>query len=64
MSVNLPLVVVLGLLVWGAVKFLGVRVWLVVVIALFGFYLADTILAPAIDNGTRTGVETVNGNHD
>ncbi|SES23091.1 hypothetical protein SAMN05421870_1151, partial [Streptomyces qinglanensis] len=39
-------------------------VWLVVVIALFGFYLADTFLAPAIENGTRTGVETVNGTHD
>ncbi|MFG7944868.1 hypothetical protein [Streptomyces cacaoi] len=64
MSVNLPLVVVLGLIVWGAVKCLGVRVWLVVVIALFGFYLTDTFIAPAIDNGTRNGVETVNGTHD
>lgn len=64
MTVNLPVVVVLGLVAWFAVKFLGVRVWLVVVIALFGFYLADTFLAPAIDSGTRTGVEVVNGNHD
>ena len=61
MTVSLPLVVVLGLIAWGAVKFLGVRIWLVVVIALFGFYLADTFLAPAIDTGTRTGVEIVNG---
>ena len=64
MNVSLPLVVVLGLITWGAVKFLGVRVWLVVVIALFGFYLADTFLAPAIDNGTRDGVDVVNGTHD
>ncbi|MFC4495814.1 hypothetical protein DB35_22345 [Streptomyces abyssalis] len=64
MNVTLPLVVVLGLITWGAVKFLGVRVWLVVVIALFGFYLADTFLAPAIDNGTRDGVDVVNGTHD
>ncbi|WP_016909115.1 hypothetical protein [Streptomyces xiaopingdaonensis] len=64
MTVNLPLVVVLGLITWGAVKFLGVRVWLVVVIALFGFYLADTFLAPAIDSGARNGVGVVNGNHD
>ncbi|MCR8574025.1 hypothetical protein [Streptomyces sp. Isolate_219] len=62
MTVNLPLVVVLGLIAWGAVKFLGVRIWIVVVIALFGFYLADTFLAPAIDSGTRSGVEIVNGN--
>ncbi|MEU2080398.1 hypothetical protein ABZ569_00675 [Streptomyces albus] len=65
MTVSLPLVVVLGLIAWGAVKFLGVRVWLVVVIALFGFYLADTFVAPAIVSGTRTGVDAVNGTtHD
>ncbi|MDC7339209.1 hypothetical protein [Streptomyces lydicus] len=63
MPVNLPLVVVLGLIAWGAVKFLGVRIWIVVVIALFGFYLAGTFLAPAIDSGTRSGVEIVNGTH-
>jgi hypothetical protein len=63
-TVSLPLVVVLGLVAWGAVKFLGVRVWLVVVIALFGFYLADTFMAPAIDSGTRTGVDVVNGTND
>ncbi|MFJ9470107.1 hypothetical protein [Streptomyces caniferus] len=62
MTVNLPLVVVLGLIAWGAVKFLGVRLWIVIVIALFGFYLADTFLAPAIDSSTRSGVEIVNGN--
>lgn len=64
MTVSLPLVVVLGLIVWGAVKFLGVRLWVVIVVALFGFYLADTFLAPAIDSGTRTGVDIVNGTHD
>lgn len=64
MTVSLPLVLVLGLVIWGAVKFLGVRLWLVVVIGLFGFYLADTFLAPSIDSGTRTGVGVVNGTHD
>ena len=64
MTVSLPLVVVLGLIVWGAVKFLGVRLWVVIVVALFGFYLADTFVAPAIDSGTRTGVDIVNGTHD
>ncbi|MFI7095177.1 hypothetical protein [Streptomyces lydicus] len=63
MTVSLPLVVILGLIAWGAVKFLGVRIWIVVVIALFGFYLAGTFLAPAIDSGTRSGVEIVNGTH-
>ncbi|WP_127356050.1 hypothetical protein [Actinacidiphila soli] len=64
MTVSLPLVVVLGLVAWLAIKFLGVRMWVAVVIALFGFYLADTFLAPAIDSGTRTGVDIVNGTHN
>ena len=63
MTVSLPLVVVLGLIAWGAVKFLGVRIWVVVVIALFGFYLSHTFLAPAIDSGTRSGVDVINGSH-
>ncbi|MDT0341917.1 hypothetical protein [Streptomyces litchfieldiae] len=64
MNVSLPLVVILGLIAWGAVRFLGVRPWLVVVIGLFGFYLADTIAAPVIDSGTRSGVEIINDQHD
>ncbi|PJE97189.1 hypothetical protein CUT44_13915 [Streptomyces carminius] len=61
MTVSLPLVLVLGVIAWAAIKFLGIRLWVVVVIALFGFYLSQTFLAPAIDTGTRTGVEVVNG---
>ncbi|WP_416970458.1 hypothetical protein [Streptomyces sp. 4F14] len=63
MTVSLPLVVVLGFFAWGAVKFLGVRVWIVVLIALFGFWLSRTFLAPAIESGTRTGVTVINGSH-
>ncbi|GLF95984.1 hypothetical protein ABT354_05870 [Streptomyces sp. NPDC000594] len=64
MNVNLPLVFVLGLFAWGAVKFLGVRTWVVVVIALFGFWLSDTFLAPAIRSGTESGVSVINDPHD
>ncbi|MEV8316243.1 hypothetical protein AB0Q95_18925 [Streptomyces sp. NPDC059900] len=64
MTVSLPLVLVLGLIAWGAVKFLGVRTWIVVVIALFGFLLSRTFMAPAIESGTRSGVGVVNGSHD
>ncbi|CAL9489820.1 hypothetical protein [Streptomyces sp. enrichment culture] len=64
MTVSLPLVVLLGLFAWGAVKFLGVRTWIVVLIALFGFWLSDTFLAPAIESGTRSGVDIVNGSHN
>lgn len=64
MTVSLPLVVLLGFFAWGAVKFLGVRAWIVVLIALFGFWLSDTFLAPAIESGTHSGVDIVNGSHD
>ncbi|MGW3202671.1 hypothetical protein [Streptomyces sp. NPDC001135] len=64
MTVSLPLVLVLGFFVWGAVKFLGVRPWIVVLIALFGFWLSHTFLASGIESGTRSGVSVVNGTHD
>lgn len=63
MNLNLPLVVVLGFFAWAAVKFLGVRVWIVVLITLFGFWLSRTFLAPAIESGTRSGVTVINGQH-
>ncbi|MEC3996039.1 hypothetical protein VSR01_21965 [Actinacidiphila sp. DG2A-62] len=63
MTVSLPLVVVLGIIAWAAIKFLGIRLWVAVVIALFGFYLAHTFLAPAVDTTTRDGVQIVNGKH-
>ena len=64
MTVSLPLVFVLGLIAWGAIKFLGVRTWVVVVVALFGFLLSQTFMAPAIDSGTRSGVDVINRSHD
>ncbi|MFD0304746.1 hypothetical protein [Streptomyces sp. NPDC127119] len=64
MTVSLPLVAVLGFFAWGAVKFLGVRIWIVVLIALFGFWLSDTFMAPAIESGTRSGVDVINGSHN
>ncbi|MFD8741070.1 hypothetical protein ACFV06_40065 [Streptomyces sp. NPDC059618] len=63
MTVSLPLVVVLGFFAWAAIKYLGVRVWIVVLITLFGFWLSRTFLAPAIESGTRSGVTVINGRH-
>jgi hypothetical protein len=60
-TVSLPLVFVLGVIAWAAIKFLGVRMWVAVVIALFGFWLSHTFLAPSIETGTRTGVGVVDG---
>ncbi|KKD05531.1 hypothetical protein OG866_22940 [Streptomyces sp. NBC_00663] len=64
MTVSLPLVFILGFFAWGAVKFLGVRTWVVVLIALFGFLLSRTFMAPAVESGTRSGVDIINGSHD
>ncbi|MFJ6902514.1 hypothetical protein [Streptomyces hokutonensis] len=61
MTVSLPLVFVLGVIAWAAIKFLGIRLWVAVVIALFGFWLSHTFLAPGIETGTRSGVGVVNG---
>ncbi|MFF5674328.1 hypothetical protein ACFY8S_30150 [Streptomyces hygroscopicus] len=49
MTVSLPLVLVLGAIAWIAIKFMGVRLWVAVVIALFGFWLAHTGLAPFVE---------------
>ncbi|MEV0090495.1 hypothetical protein [Streptomyces sp. NPDC050738] len=60
MTISLPFVLVLALIAWAAVKYLHVRGWLVVVLLLLGFYLQGTFLAPAIDSGTRSGVDVIN----
>jgi hypothetical protein len=63
MSLHLPLVVVLGIAVWLLIKFLRLRLWIVAVVLLFGFYLAHTFLAPSIDATTKAGVGVVNDHH-
>lgn len=63
MTVNLPLVLLLGIAAWLAVKFLRIRPWAVLALVLFGFFLAHTFLAPAINSGTQTGVQIVNTHH-
>ncbi|ATL83953.1 hypothetical protein DNK48_24560 [Streptomyces malaysiensis subsp. malaysiensis] len=64
MTVSLPLVLVLGAVAWVAIKFMGVRLWVAVVIALFGFWLAHTGVAPSVESGTRSGVDSVNHKHN
>ncbi|NBM16720.1 hypothetical protein [Streptomyces sp. GC420] len=60
MTVNLPLVLVLAALAWLAVRFLGVRVWVVVALVLLGFLLSGTVLAPVLTALTELGVGAVN----
>ncbi|WP_406732190.1 hypothetical protein [Streptomyces sp. NBC_01794] len=61
MTVELPLVLVVAIFGYFGIKMLRPPTWLIVVLLLGGFLLADTFLAPAIESGTRTGVDVVNG---
>lgn len=46
--VSVPLVVILGVIVFIAWRFMGLRVWMATVCLLFGFFLAATSAAPDI----------------
>ena len=48
MVVTLPLVAVIGAVIFVAWRFMGLRVWQLVVCLVFGFLLAATTAAPTI----------------
>jgi hypothetical protein len=48
MTVSIPLVAILGTVVYIAWRYMGLRVWQAVVCLLFGFLLAATTAAPEI----------------
>ncbi|TDC79129.1 hypothetical protein [Actinomadura sp. 7K507] len=48
MDVSIPLVVILGAVVWVAWRYMGLRGWHIAVCLLFGFFLAATSAAPEI----------------
>jgi hypothetical protein len=48
MNVSVPLVAILGALVWVAWRYMGLRAWHAVMCLLFGFFLAATSAAPDI----------------
>lgn len=50
MQVSLPLVAILGAVVYVAWRCMGLRVWQAVLCLLFGFLLAATTAAPQIHN--------------
>lgn len=63
MTVSIPLVVILGALVYVAWRFMGLRAWHVIVVALFGFFLAATTAAPTIRQIVTAIVRSVSGHH-
>lgn len=50
MTVTMPLVLIVGLIVFIAYRYVGLRVWQAIVCLIFGFLLAATTAAPEIHN--------------
>jgi hypothetical protein len=48
MTVSIPLVVIFGVLVYIAYRYMGLRVWHAIAALIFGFLLAATAAAPEI----------------
>lgn len=50
MSVTIPLVAVIGVAAWICYRYMGLRLWHLLVCLLLGFLLAATSFAPEIQN--------------
>ena len=50
MTVTIPIVAIIGLVVFIAYRYMGLRVWHALVCLLFGFLLAATSAAPQINH--------------
>ena len=48
LTISLPLVAILGAVVFVAWRYIGLRIWQAVLCLLFGFFLAATTAAPGI----------------
>ena len=48
MTVSIPLVAIIGLVVYLAWRYMGLRVWQAIICLIFGFLLAATTAAPEI----------------
>ncbi len=48
MTISIPLVVIAGVLVYLAWRYMGLKIWQAIVCLIFGFLLAATTAAPEI----------------
>lgn len=60
-TVAVPLVVILGAVVWLAWRYMGLRTWQAIVCMLTGFLLAATTAAPQIRHIVRGIVRALGG---
>jgi hypothetical protein len=49
-SVSIPLIAIVGVAVYAAWRFMGLRIWHAIACLVFGFLLAATAVAPEIHN--------------
>lgn len=61
MTVSIPLVLIVGVVVYFAWRFMGLKAWQAVVCLLFGFLLAATTAAPSIHRLIRGLVQLLTG---
>jgi hypothetical protein len=61
MTVSIPLVLILGAVVFVAWRFMGLRAWHAVMCLLFGFFLAATSTGPEIRRIVSVIVRAFNG---
>ncbi|WP_214326021.1 hypothetical protein [Nonomuraea sediminis] len=61
MSVSIPLVVLLGAVVFIAWRYLGLKLWHALIALLFGFLLAATTLAPDIRRVIQAAIGWIAG---
>ncbi len=59
--VSVPLVAILGVIVFLAWRFMGLRVWMAIVCLLFGFFLSATSSAPEIRRLVTAIVRALSG---
>lgn len=50
MTVTIPLVLVIGIAAWACHRYMGLRLWHMIVCLLLGFLLAASSFAPDIQN--------------
>jgi hypothetical protein len=63
MTVTIPLVLILGVVVFLAYRYMGLRVWQAVLCLLCGFLLAATTAAPDIQQTLNAVVLWLTGHH-
>jgi hypothetical protein len=61
MTVTIPLVALAAALAWAAWRYMGLRVWHLVLCLLLGFLLAATSAAPDINNVVTGIIRAITG---